>query len=333
MINRVCIDNYKCIRHENLEIKPLTIITGLNSTGKSTLIQSILLIEQNASNHDVGLSTNYDVIKCKYSDQKNITISTSWDNNKNKGIIITRNEIKLSIIPPDIGVSYENGLYYLSANRIGAEDFVRLVQPHTIGSKGENVFSTFEQEKSNPVDERLRKYKESYTLQHQIDYWLSYILGISFRLSTEKINEENLNVKYESDGLQNISPKNLGAGVSYLVKVLIMCLRAKQGNVLLIENPEIHLHPSAQAKLGEFFAYIANAGIQVIIETHCEHLINRIQYAIYKKEIDFDSVLLLYKSGINDNFKVIPFNSDGKYSVDFPDGFFDATLDELMEME
>lgn len=333
MINRVCIDNYKCISHEDLEIKPLTIVTGLNSTGKSTLLQSILLIEQSVGKYDVGLSANYDVIKCRYSDQNEISIRTGWDNNRNKGLIVTRNDIKVSIIPPEIGVSYENGLYYLSANRIGAEDFVRLMQSHTIGSRGENVFSTFEQEKSNPVDERLRKYKESFTLQHQVDYWLSYILGISYRLSTEKINEENLNVKYESDGLQNISPKNLGAGVSYLVKVLIMCLRAKQGDVLLIENPEIHLHPSAQAKLGEFFAYIANAGIQVMIETHCEHLINRIQYAIYKKEIAFDSVLLLYKSAINDSFERIPFNSDGKYAVDFPDGFFDATLDELMEME
>lgn len=333
MISQINIDNYKCIEHEDLQIKPLTIITGLNSTGKSTLIQSILLLEQMANDINIGLSINYDTIKCRYSSQDRISIRVFWDGELFKSYNASKEEREITKYESVSGVRFENGLYYLSANRIGAEDIVYLVDARAIGVRGENVFSTFEQEKSMPVIERLRRYKESYTLQHQVDHWLTYILGIKLRLSTEKISEERLNIKYESDDLPNITPNNLGAGVSYLVKVLIMCLRAKQGDVLLIENPEIHLHPSAQAKLGEFLAFIANSGIQVIVETHCEHLINRVQYAIYKKEINFDSVLLLYKSGIVDKFKVIPFNSDGKFAVKFPDGFFDATLAELLEME
>lgn len=331
MINRIYIDNYKCIEREDLEIKPLTIITGLNSTGKSTLLQSILLAEQYDVNN-IDLSTKYDVIRCKYTNRNEVCIRTYWDDVQ-KEFIVKENDIRVPDSTNNINYATSDRLYYLSANRIGSEDVVKLFDTHTIGSRGERIFSTFEQEKMSIVDENLRRYKESYTLQHQVDYWLSYILGINLRLRTDKISEENISIKYESDGLQNILPKNLGTGVSYLVKVLIICLRAKQGDVLLIENPEIHLHPSAQAKLGEFLSFIANAGIQVIVETHCEHLINRVQYAIYKKEIAFKSVLLLYKSGIIDKFKQISFNSDGKYAVAFPEGFFDATLNELMEME
>ena len=330
MINRIYIDNYKCIELEDLEIKPLTIITGLNSTGKSSLLQSVLLAEQYDTDNE--LSTKYEVIKCKYSNRNEVCIRTYWDSGNYKEFLVKENGIINSDCSNNINAA-SNRLYYLSANRIGSEDVVKLFNSHSIGSKGERVFSTYEQEKMSIVDEKLRRYKESYTLQHQVDYWLSYILGIKLRLRTEKISEENLNIKYDSDGLQNILPKNLGAGVSYLVKVLIMCLRANQGDVLLIESPEIHLHPSAQAKLGEFLSFITNAGIQAIVETHCEHLINRVQYAIYKKEIAYDSVLLLYKPGIIDNFKQISFNLDGKFAVDFPEGFFDATLNELMEIE
>ena len=332
MITRLEIDNYKCIEHEDLEIKPLTIVTGLNSTGKSTLIQSILLIEQHSTQNNIGLSTNYDVIKCRYSNQDEIRIQTTWENNRTKTHTLSKTNRGTSICATELFV-FEKGMYYHSANRSGAEDVVRLVDSDMVGSKGENIFGVFEHEKSLPVDEPLRKYKDSYTLQHQVDYWLSYILGIKLSLRTEKVSEENLTIKYESDSLPNITPRNLGAGVSYLVKVLILCLRAKKGNVLLIENPEIHLHPSAQAKLGEFLAFIVNAGIQVIVETHCEHLINRVQYAIYKKEVAHDKVLLLYKGGIVEKFQAIPFNTDGKFAVKFPDGFFDATLDELMELE
>lgn len=333
MITRLEIDNYKCIQHEELDIKPLTIITGLNSTGKSTLIQSVLLPEQMISNTNLGLSVNFDMIKCRYSNQDTINIRVFWDGDEFKTYKATKESSEVTTYDSFSNVGIEDGVYYLSANRIGAEDVVRLANTHSVGPRGENIFGLFELEKSNPVDEPLRRYKESYTLQYQLDNWLTYILGINLRLSTEKINEETLTVKYESDRLQNITPRNLGAGVSYLVKVLILCLRAKRGNVLLIENPEIHLHPSAQAKLGEFLAFMANAGIQLIIETHCEHLINRIQYAIYKKAIGHDKVLLLYKAGITDKFQQIPFNADGKFAIMFPDGFFDATLDELIEME
>ena len=137
----------------------------------------------------------------------------------------------------------------------------------------------------------------------------------------------------QSDDLSNLSPQQLGVGVSYLVKTLIMCLRAKEGDLLMIENPELHLHPAAQARLGEFFTYIANAGIQVLLETHCEHLINKLQYQIFKDRFEHGRAVVYYKGGITSPFETIRFTEGGKFKTPFPEGFFDATLEELLEIE
>ena len=152
-------------------------------------------------------------------------------------------------------------------------------------------------------------------------------------MQTEKISQTKVKVVYKSDDLPNLSPQQLGVGVSYLAKTLIMCLRAKKGDLLMIENPEIHLHPAAQARLGEFFTYIASAGIQVLLETHCEHLINKLQYQIYKNCFECDKVVIYYKGGITNPFETIRITEAGRFETTFPEGFFDATLEELLEIE
>jgi len=132
-------------------------------------------------------------------------------------------------------------------------------------------------------------------------------------------------------------PENMGTGLSYLFTILTICLSAKKGNIIIIENPEIHLHPKSQAKLGEFFAFIASNGIQLIIETHNDHIINKISYEIYKNNISKDDVVIHYfsipykKTTIYINTKGHFIDEQGK-PTQFPEGFFDATLKEVFEM-
>ena len=108
--------------------------------------------------------------------------------------------------------------------------------------------------------------------------------------------------------------------------------------MLLIENPEIHLHPKAQSRLGEFFAWLAQNGVQVIVETHSEHLINKIRYQVYKKILNSNNVTIYYKKSIKENFINININEKGHFinenreKIQFPSGFFDSTLDELLEI-
>ncbi len=341
MIKRVEIEDFKCLHQEILEFKPLTIITGLNSTGKSSLIQAILLpqlyfggIKSSLLIHVI--TSNFESLRNKYYNAKSVGVSLTIDSNKfsffknqeiNFGTALSLDEIK------KYQLKFEENLFYLSANRIGIEQYSRINTDYKVGTNGEYLWGTFENEKSVPVIAELVKDENSSTLSAQVNYWLSKVLEINTELQSEKRLDETVEIRYHSDGLQNIPPLQLGAGVGYLTKILIMCLRAKKGDILIIENPEIHLHPASQAKVGEFLAFIANAGIQVIIETHCEHLIYKVGYEIYKKRFSFDKAVIFYKGGIQKPFEEIRFKEDGKFVNDFPDGFFDATLAELLEME
>jgi len=336
MIQNIKISDYKCLYREDLNFKPLTIITGLNSTGKSSLIQSILLpVKEYGKNRNMLesiMDSAFECIRNKYKNAKEVRIEVQLDHiGINFSIYDGGHEFEY----PDDGfpLEMEENLYYLSANRIGAERYSKISPHYKVGINGEYLFGTYETEKSKALVYELIKDDASLTLSNQLKYWLTYITGISTELQTTKSVGNDVEILFKSDDLNNLSPFQLGAGVSYLTKILIMCLRAKKGDVLIIENPEIHLHPDSQAKVGEFLAFIANAGIQLIIETHCEHLIYKVGYEIYKKRFSSDKVVIFYKGGIQTPFEEIQFKENGKFANDFPEGFFDATLTELLEME
>ncbi|WP_455511708.1 AAA family ATPase [Butyricimonas paravirosa] len=335
MIRNIEIQKFKSIGSEKFEFRPLTILTGLNSTGKSSVLQSILLLQK--QNYIAGkvllrdLNSTFREIRNITLNAKEISISVETDSGMSS-MRMTEDEKETGV--DSSGLELENNLFYLSANRIGAERQYSSSDDYKIGINGEYILGTFEREKSRPILEELTKIEtKSLTLSAQVNYWLTYILDIRLEIETQPIADNTVQVRYKSAGIPDLSPFQLGLGVSYLVKVLIMCLRANKDDVLLIENPEIHLHPRGQARLGEFLAFVAKAGVQVVVETHCEHLINKIQYEIYKKSISNQDVILYYKSQVEEPFTKISFKENGKYLVPIPEGFFDATLDELMKVE
>ena len=116
-------------------------------------------------------------------------------------------------------------------------------------------------------------------------------------------------------------------------------LSAKKGDLIIIENPESHLHPQGQAKLGELIARAANDGVQLIIESHSDHLFNGIRVAIKNKLVQVDDVSIFYfvrdeKSGVHITSIEQPIiESNGRISHR-PTGFFDEyskQLDELIK--
>lgn len=337
MIQQIAINNFRGIESEILDIKPLTLLTGLNSTGKSTCFQAILaaLYHNNGKNACILLSS-YDMSFARNRNRnvnaKIVSIDIKYDENHYVKTQIRDDEAVYC--DSSEAIDLEDSIYYLSANRLAYDLEMESVSPKfKVGMQGEYIFGTFEAEKSKQLDASLIKAKESDTLSAQLNWWLTYILGIKFEMQTEKITTNRVKVFYKSNDLPDLSPQQLGVGVSYLAKILIMCLRANKGDVLMLENPEIHLHPAAQSRLGEFFVFISNAGIQLLIETHCENLINKIQYEVYKNHISNTDAVLYYKGGITSPFQRLNFLSNGKFNVDFPEGFFDATLDEMLEMD
>ncbi|MCK5820136.1 MAG: AAA family ATPase [Psychromonas sp.] len=337
MLHELEIENFKCIDKQVFNLKPLTILTGLNSTGKSTVIQAILLFSHFSSkpqnetlNILVANFSNFREIRNKYTNAKSLSITAD-------GVVLSMNYETLHT--KSFHLNYEENIYYLSANRIGQEELALLNPRQKIGRNGEYVFGYFESNKDNPLDEVLVKFKQAgFTLKAQVNEWLAYILDLDISFQTEKITSTHVKASFNSGGIDGINPFNLGAGNSYLVKVLVVSLMCKQDNLLLVENPEIHLHPKAQARLGEFLAWIANARIQVVVETHSEHLINKVKYQVYKEALAIKDTIIYYKPSIRGNFIELAINSRGKFidsngdSVMFPSGFFDSTLQELLEI-
>lgn len=333
MISKLTIFNFKSLERQELELRPMTILTGLNSTGKSTCFQAVLTAmyysSPMASLLMDGMDFTFETLRNRNVNAKELCIRLSNEEN----FVLCKMNADGTKCDNLMGLDLEKNVFYLSANRLGFSDMETISPKYKVGIAGEYIFGTFDQEKSNPVDKGLLILSESFTLSSHVNYWLTYILGIKFEMQTEKISQTKVRVVYKSDDLPNLSPQQLGVGVSYLVKILIMCLRAKEGDLLMIENPELHLHPAAQARLGEFFTYIANANIQVLIETHCEHLINKLQYQIFKNKFEHDKAVVYYKGGITTSFNEIQFTEGGKYKTTFPEGFFDATLEDLLEIE
>lgn len=334
MIQELTIIGLKNIIHEKMALKPLTLLTGLNSTGKSSVLQAILLMNKamtkNGQLYLTHLLSSFSTIRNIYDNAKEIILRMEVDGSN---VEYALSEEEEEMMEGHVGLEFEKNLYYLSANRVGAENQATISSAISCGVDGNYLLGTFEKEKSKPLPEVLIKDDSSFTLAAQLNYWQSYILGLKLELKTEKRNEQIVEVKYNSDNIPGILPTQLGAGVSYLTKVLILCLRATPGDVVMIENPEIHLHPAAQSRLGDFFTFIANAGIQLIIETHCDHLINKLQYLVFKKKMDAEKAVIYYKKGIIDPFEKIQLDKNGRFQPEFPNGFFDATLSELLEME
>lgn len=334
MITSLSITNFKGIEQENLELRPLTVLTGLNSTGKSTCLQSILCTlyysRPNASILLNDMGFDFQSVRNKNVNAKQVDIVVTREKEDLKLRMVR--EVTETTYRSDTKTDLETDIFYLNANRLAFSDIESLSEKYKIGIAGEYVFGTYELEKSNPVVKPLRCVSESDTLASHVNYWLSYILGLRFEMTTEKVLADKVKVLYKSNGLSDLSPRHLGVGVSYLAKVLIACLRAKPGDVLMIENPEIHLHPAAQSRLGHFFCYIVKAGIQLIIETHCEHMLNRIRYEIFEETYPDKDFILYYKRNMEDPFIRIVVDEFGDYTPSFPKGFFDATLNELLEI-
>ena len=235
-------------------------------------------------------------------------------------------------------ISYSKGnLIFLSADRIGPQDtYEKNINPlDRFGIYGEYAISFLEKarrEKYQVIDELV--HGERKFLDSQVNYWLDNILETEIK--TEELEATNTIRASFKNGNAFVRPKNIGSGISYLTSILIVCLSAKKEQIIIIENPEIHLHPKAQSKLGEFFAFVASKGIQIIIETHNDHLINRLRYEVYQGNLATDEIIIHYKEK-NVSFEQIEIGEDGKFrdknaENSFPKGFYDATLKEIYQI-
>ena len=124
-------------------------------------------------------------------------------------------------------------------------------------------------------------------------------------------------------------PTNVGFGYSYALPILIAGLTARKGTILVVENPEAHLHPSAQSMITKFLCLVANCGVQVFVETHSEHILNALRVMVVQKNVKPQDINVMYfDSGLDNYFESITIEENGKLDH-WPVNFFDQAEKDL----
>jgi predicted ATPase len=179
------------------------------------------------------------------------------------------------------------------------------------------------------------------TLEEQSGAWLDR-LSVATRMYPSDLEGTGAAVLKFSDGpVTGLSSgrqhrsTNVGFGLSYALPVIVACLTSGPGDLVLVENPEAHLHPRGQSALAELCAKAAAAGAQLILETHSDHVLNGIRLAVASKTLRATDVSLVFFSRLPESggLTVEPLRIDAKGRVEsWPDGFFDEYMNALLEL-
>lgn len=353
MIKNLNVEGLKSINKINVDFNKINILVGTNSSGKSTLIQALLLASQSLYSHDSPLNgnlvslgdfrevrnfvTNAQEIKISIGLERfiyRITLAECEKNKEDSSKVVGNLNIGGKDSETTNQLSIDEGLYYLSSSRIGHKDIYEknLSKSYKFGLLGEYCIYYFEKHKNKILDKNLIKTNISNTLESQVNYWLKHIVGAE--LSTEDIKETDKIKANFRIGNRNIRTKNVGSGISYLVSIIIMCLSIEEGNTIIIENPEIHLHPKAQSNLTDFFVFISNTNRQIIIETHSDHIFNGIRVAVAQEKLKKEDYTINYLS-LDENkctkIDNIEVSKRGRI-LNAPEGLFDQFEIDLDKM-
>lgn len=348
MISSIEIKNFKSIKSKVFALRNLNVLLGLNGQGKSSFIQSLLLLRQ--SNTEPGRVKGWLNLKGRYVDIGN-TKDAFYQYAKKEDLIFNLSlgedttipfhyayEMEKDVLPPkadkniygETEVKFEalvkdaekhtglfsNQFQYLNAYRIQPKSNYpksnnEVVQNRNIGMNGQyavHFIETYYDEevsfenvlhpKSFVEDTLIKKITVDKTLGNQINLWLGEI-SPGVKVITTSINQDEVLLEYQFEqrtyGRTNrFKPENVGFGITYTLPVVTALLSAKPGALLIIENPESHIHPKGQAKLGELIALVAQNDVQIIIETHSDHIVNGIRVGIKEEKLSKDKARLFY---------------------------------------
>ena len=345
------IQNFKCFEKTEVPINQLTVLAGGNGNGKSSVIQALLLLRRTLEKKEGNVELN-GVYCLNLGNSANLLFSESEiyldlieDERKLKVKYDTHIGNELYITPTILEDTYEDNslrteaFYYLNAERVGP----RISQPLNAfsflnkGFQGESTAQVIKE-----LDNRKFEVEENRinTALHygsnffqRVNAWLAYILeGTTIETY---IDERTYTARIEvTNGFGKATfPTNTGFGISYALPIIVTCLLAEKDRWVIIENPEAHLHPAAQSKIGYFLAKMANAGLRIVVETHSDHIINGIQLAVAKKEIESSRITINYfdKGELQPEVHPISMNEKGELSA-WPKGFFDQTQIDFAEL-
>ncbi len=229
-------------------------------------------------------------------------------------------------------------VHYLGPLRMEPNGIQRQdIAPHPIvpvGIKGE--YSSY-QLHYGPLSSKLELYPPppgkrvaKVTLLAALEAWFMWF-ELGNKVSIREEGQSGLVTKTDNEFLYQ-----KGTGVSQVLPVLVVSLLANKGSTVLIEQPELHLHPALQQKLGNFFVELAKYGRKFIIETHSEYLVTRLRKLVSVHEEPSEAINIYFATKSNDFEGVTQYlkssiESTGDLST-WPEGFFDFADDDDVEI-
>lgn len=378
MITSLQLLNFKPFANQSLEFKKITLFSGLNSTGKSSVMQSLLLLRQSyqqgllpekglaLNGYFVNIGTARDAL-FEGAKEDLIGFDIVWENN-NKATWRFKYDREVDVLNIDSEpVSSEvyksnifgNNFHYLQAERLGPRPFnemsdYQVRQLGQLGIKGEYAahFLAINGRKVIPnsnlshpeVKLKTQRQKDQSTAQSmdlidQVEAWMGEISpGTRLKIDA-KSDVDLMSFQYSYGDSNPYRATNVGFGISYTLPIIVAALASTPGTIILIENPEAHLHPKGQVKMGQLLALAASGGVQVVIETHSDHVLNGIRLAVHGGKLDPKDVQLHYFQRQNKEGQavtdVISPKIDRNGRIDsWPEGFFDEwdnSLEILLE--
>jgi predicted ATPase len=372
MLRSIHIASFKCFEHLDLELKPLTLLSGVNGGGKSSVIQSLVLLAQTLSEREwgktlllegpelalgsvadvlnqnardrfmFGASTDVERLQWEFKAADRRALSVDLEAVQRDGKELPLTEPVRWLLPAEQAeqssvVSALRRLSWITAERTGPRELLPLrdEQGHQhVGARGELAAGLLHWRKDAAVRAALCVEGSPPTLLHQLKARMQqFFPGCDLRVvPIDGANAVSLQLK--SDHRSDFQrPQNVGFGLTQLFPILVGLLAAKDGDVLVIENPEVHLHPKAQQDIGTLLAKVAASGVQVIVETHADHVLNGVRLAVKSKVIDHGDVAVHFFGRSDGTFAPTSPKLDADGRLDsWPDGFFDQFDQALAQL-
>lgn len=298
MLQKLIVKRFKSIENANLDLKRLNLFVGANSAGKSSAIQALMLALDNS---EVGKKEEpcsmVHVRTSSFNEFRNYVLNAkSFEIQLNDAIFDfkSRDDAMMQTMvskTTDAEVASVN-LLYLPAMRnadLSRTNINSAPRLNPLGKNGEYVIDYYYTHRTDVLPAELVFDKNLETLEGQVNYWLNRLTGYSMQVS---MNGSEYQVYFEdSTHKKLLNPMHVGTGISFIAELLIVCLAAKKDDLIVIENPEIHLHPSAQAAIMDFLAMVAvNGNSQIIVESHSDHLFNGIRRLLHDKKLKIEDV-------------------------------------------
>jgi len=370
MITSLRIERFKCFEDITITFGNLTLLAGANGTGKSTVIQALLLLRESLITSTQSLvirnnaiSLNTDIVKIGTakealfddSHEDNISFTIIYDEDpvqQSKWTFNYEREYPLQFFmqeglsdsqPTQLKGLFGPKFFYLMAERLGPRltyPFSRLPSENMhVGFQGEFTAHCLAEFGDRPIPHPNLALKSddgsiNHTLSHQTQLWMRKIIpGFAFNVEPIiKADRVRLELKIYGEYRR---PTNIGFGACYTLPIIVAGLMAGSDTLLIVENPEAHLHPAGQSYIARFLCQVAENGVQVIIETHSDHILNGLRISVKNNIISSKNASIQYFYRDNNlaktNLKKPILYQDGGIDS-WPEGFLDQFERDLQEL-